>query len=363
MRTSARRQHMATAPINPDPTRPLITFYVIAYNQEKFVSDAIAGALSQTWQPLEIILSDDASRDSTYDIMRAAAESYQGPHRIVLNRNERTLGVGAHINRVLELSSGDFIVASAGDDISVAERTERLYGIWKNSGHPVWLVYSNLLEVNAANRVLMLRDFGQGAGCPAGTETLYWSLREHIDLRCPKVHGASFAYPKEIYSLFGPMNDGVVFEDSLLNWRAEFLGEVALCREPLVRHRNHSGQVTNVHAKAALLDALYRRRALKWSDVVTIRQTISEAESAFRRGFIDPDLFASASEFLRTHRRIEENEYTALYGNWLSRIACLAKNPGLLRRQGNAWLFVLRSLLPHPLTSALFRWKACAKAD
>ena len=41
--------------------RPLVTFYVIAYNQSRFVREAVESALAQTYSPLEILLSDDCS--------------------------------------------------------------------------------------------------------------------------------------------------------------------------------------------------------------------------------------------------------------------------------------------------------------
>ena len=37
----------------------LATFLVCAYNQEGIVHEAISGAFSQTYSPLEIIISDD----------------------------------------------------------------------------------------------------------------------------------------------------------------------------------------------------------------------------------------------------------------------------------------------------------------
>ena len=41
--------------------RPLVTFALFAYNQEKYIREAVEGAFSQTYEPLEIILSDDYS--------------------------------------------------------------------------------------------------------------------------------------------------------------------------------------------------------------------------------------------------------------------------------------------------------------
>jgi len=41
--------------------KSLITLALVAYNQERFISEALEGAFAQTYSPLEIILSDDCS--------------------------------------------------------------------------------------------------------------------------------------------------------------------------------------------------------------------------------------------------------------------------------------------------------------
>jgi glycosyltransferase involved in cell wall biosynthesis len=105
---------------------PLISFILFAYNQQHYVREAIAGALEQTYSPLEIILSDDCSKDDTFDIMRGMVADYQGPHRIILNRNDANRGVGAHVNRAFSLARGRWIVTAAGDDISDPRRCARV---------------------------------------------------------------------------------------------------------------------------------------------------------------------------------------------------------------------------------------------
>ena len=56
----------AVRPPEPAGERPLVSFFVTAYRQEHLVRAAIEAAFAQTWQPLEILLSDDASPDGTY---------------------------------------------------------------------------------------------------------------------------------------------------------------------------------------------------------------------------------------------------------------------------------------------------------
>ena len=58
------------------PTQaPLATFTVFAYNQEAYVAEAVRGALAQRYRPLQVILSDDASTDRTFEGMTGAARA------------------------------------------------------------------------------------------------------------------------------------------------------------------------------------------------------------------------------------------------------------------------------------------------
>lgn len=53
------------------PERLLVTFMLIACNQERFIREAVEGAFGQTYTPLEVILSDDASADRNFEVMNA----------------------------------------------------------------------------------------------------------------------------------------------------------------------------------------------------------------------------------------------------------------------------------------------------
>lgn len=58
----------------------LVSVIICAYNQQEFVGEAIQSALNQTYSPLEIIISDDLSTDSTFEIIQNAVSKYKGRH-------------------------------------------------------------------------------------------------------------------------------------------------------------------------------------------------------------------------------------------------------------------------------------------
>lgn len=332
----------------PNLGLPLVSYYVIAYNQEKFIRQAAESALSQSYQPLEVILSDDCSTDNTFSILQEIVNSYDGPHEVFLRRNPVNLGVGAHINEILKVSNGDVIVASAGDDWSVPDRVSRLIDWWRDDAPSATLVYANILEVNEIGAVIRETDFRMANREVRKNKrgTVVWRLEDHMASRSLPLHGASFAYLREVFDSCGPFYPGVVFEDNVLNVRAEILGEVALCPEFLVYHRNHPDQVTSKYSAGALQNPINVRKRLKWSDVRSLRQNEDDLKKLYSQGFIGPVLYEKALMWFK--RRIEEidAEYAIEFKGWPRRIWFLLKD-GIGRGKCNLnGRLVVRSLLP-----------------
>ena len=72
--------------------RPLLSLLLFAYNQEAYIRDALRGALAQTYSPLQILVSDDASTDGTAAIVAEELAGYRGPHDVEFLQNPENLG-------------------------------------------------------------------------------------------------------------------------------------------------------------------------------------------------------------------------------------------------------------------------------
>ncbi|MCG6307788.1 glycosyltransferase [Vibrio alginolyticus] len=211
--------------------QPLVSFIIIAYNQEKYIEEAIRGAFAQTYEPLEIILSDDNSPDKTFEIMQRLAEEYDGPHKVVLNRNEPNLGIGGHTNRVMELSQGEFIVVNAGDDISFPNRVRDTVNKWVDCGQIDCVISAQSIQIGENGNVLSIEPYESRSSL----ESL--SSVENLATENGWLLGASLAFTKSLHDFFGPINKNVVAEDVILALRGAILGEILLLDAPLVYYR------------------------------------------------------------------------------------------------------------------------------
>lgn len=213
-------------PMNPTP--PRVSLLLLAYQQEATVEAAVRAALAQVGPPIEIVVSDDASTDGTWSVIQRSVAGYAGPHRLVLNRNPVNLGIGAHLNRLVELSDGDLLVIAAGDDVSLPQRCERLTQAWLAAGRRPDLIASALVDLDA--------DGGTHALITPTDLSIYRDAADWL-ARPPHVVGAAQAWTRRLYQRFGPLPAGTVAEDLLMVFRAIVSGGALTLDEPLVQYR------------------------------------------------------------------------------------------------------------------------------
>ena len=220
---------------------PRASMLLIAYNQAATIEAAIDGALAQDFDRLEIVISDDASTDDTFARMTARVAGYRGPHRVVLNRNPRNLGIGAHLSHAASLCIGELLFVTAGDDVSLPHRVSRCMAAWEAHGKRIDLIAGWVEDVDAEGRVhdvLRPSDLAQ-----------WRSLADWARER-PYVIGAAQAWTRRLLDRFGPMPEGVVAEDLVMVFRAIAAGGAITLPEPLVRYRR-GGLSRRVRARSA----------------------------------------------------------------------------------------------------------------
>jgi glycosyltransferase involved in cell wall biosynthesis len=210
--------------------RPLLTFAIVAYNQEQYIREAIEAAFAQTYEPLQIILSDDCSPDRTFEIMQEMAAAYTGPHKIRLNRNTSNLHIGGHINAVMQIATGDLVVIAAGDDISIPQRTLRNFEVWDAAGRPEYCSILSAVEQFGSDR----ESWTSPARTPLKGQHPVYLFEDNYAF-----NGSGHAWTARTFELFGGLPVGLVNEDGPIVVRSTLAGSVLFVDEPLVRHRMH----------------------------------------------------------------------------------------------------------------------------
>jgi glycosyltransferase involved in cell wall biosynthesis len=92
------------------------------YNGEGLVRDALDALLGQTYDNLELIISDNASTDRTGEICQEYATK---DRRIKYYRNPMNVGVYANYRRLVTLATGEYFMWAAVDDLKPPDAIER----------------------------------------------------------------------------------------------------------------------------------------------------------------------------------------------------------------------------------------------
>jgi glycosyltransferase involved in cell wall biosynthesis len=212
---------------------PLVTLFVLAFKQEQFIREAVQSVFDQTYSPLEIILSDDCSPDKTYEIMEQMAAAYRGPHRLVMNRNPKNLGLCGHVNRIMEIARGELIMPAAGDDISYPGRVATTVGVWQSCGLPPFIFFDVEVFSSIPSRA---RPF------VFQPETV--SVESMLRLTNPTILAPAMAWRKTVFERFGPLPASAPTEDKNIAFRAALLGPVVFVSQKLVKYRIHGENMT-----------------------------------------------------------------------------------------------------------------------
>lgn len=227
---------------NNEPHRPLVTFALFAYNQEDFIREAIEGAFAQTYEPLEIILSDDCSSDRTFEIMQEMAASYEGPHQVTARQTPRNSGTLSHVLQVSKESGGKLLILAAGDDVSKANRTTRIFEEWQKSG--AWGICSDFSEIDANGKIIAEHSHSKSIQSPS------YHLKKYMlgqGKGQPIIHGATSAYDKALFDKISLSSEEyIISEDGALSLILHILRKKILhIHEPLIDYRSHPESITN----------------------------------------------------------------------------------------------------------------------
>lgn len=130
--------------------KPYISLGLPVYNGENFLRDTLDSILAQTFKDFELIISDNASTDSTEEICRAYAAQDQ---RVHYHRNEHNLGAARNYNRAFELSNGKYFKWAAHDDLYAPEYLEQCVKILE-SNPSIVLCYSPVIFIDNQGKQL-----------------------------------------------------------------------------------------------------------------------------------------------------------------------------------------------------------------
>lgn len=97
---------------------PLVSVFIVTYNSQDYIIEALESVKSQTYQNIELVVSDDCSSDGTVSIIRQWISLNQ--ERFVRTEVVETpvnTGIPANYNRAVKVCHGEWLKMMDGDDL------------------------------------------------------------------------------------------------------------------------------------------------------------------------------------------------------------------------------------------------------
>lgn len=109
---------------------PLVAIAIPNYNYGRWVGEAVQSALDQTYPNVEVVVTDNASTDDSWERLQA----FRDHPRVRLCRQERTIPVGNHFGFATTMSDARYMVLFSSDDVLKPRFLEKAMAVIL--GHP-----------------------------------------------------------------------------------------------------------------------------------------------------------------------------------------------------------------------------------
>lgn len=195
--------------------KPLVSVWMITYNQEQYIIQALESALNQkTSFAYEIVIGEDCSTDSTRRILLEYQSKY--PDKIKLLLHENNVGMIANQNLTFEACKGEYIAMLEGDDFwSDPYKLQKQFDAMKRypdcdlSFHPVYTTDGRVLnEYSDKIKVFTVEESIRGGGYFSSTPSLM--IKKSVIDNMPSFLDRAPAGDYYI-QIFGSLNGGALF--------------------------------------------------------------------------------------------------------------------------------------------------------
>jgi glycosyltransferase involved in cell wall biosynthesis len=254
---------------------PLVSIVIITYNSSKYVLDTLESAKAQTYQNIELIVSDDCSTDDTVEICKSWIEANKDCFaRSEVICVEKNTGIPANCNRGIKDAKGEWVKCIAGDDILEKECIASFMNFC-SSEPKARLVESISQFFNddfLSENFTSTQNFGDK---PFFHLNATATQQYQILLRQNFIHGPSvFMHRETLNSVGGYDESNRYMEDHPLFLKMTKQGhKVFFLNKVTVYYRIHNSSVYGSFSKKKLFNDFYQKR--RSSDLIYIYPNIN----------------------------------------------------------------------------------------
>jgi glycosyltransferase involved in cell wall biosynthesis len=225
--------------------QPLVSIVVITYNSAKYVLETLESAKSQTYENIELIVTDDNSADETVELCKKWIDANKDRFtRTALVSSDTNTGIPANINRGINISSGYWIKCIAGDDLMTRECLTELINYISISKEDIRILYSDVIRFSGNSIANVENVKFENARFCSGEVTA--KEQYEILLRANRVLAASLIIRRDLLMSFNGFDERFrLLEDWPLWLKVTNEGyKIYYLDKPLVYYRIHDNNLS-----------------------------------------------------------------------------------------------------------------------
>jgi glycosyltransferase involved in cell wall biosynthesis len=211
------------------------------YNGEQFIKEALDSILRQTYRDFELVISDNASTDSTQEICEVYAAQDQ---RIRYYRNKQNYGAAENYNRVFKLSTGEYFKWASHDDLCAAEFLDKCVRVLENCASVVVCYPKTIVIDENGNHLENVFDDLELHSPRPHKRYEHYHKRFSRHRECNAIFGLIRAKTLNLTSLIG----NYAASDEVLLGELALRGEFSEVPEHLFYRRNHPKMSTRTYS-------------------------------------------------------------------------------------------------------------------
>jgi len=131
----------------------MVSVFMMAYNHERFIAQALEGVLKQTVNfTYQIVIGEDCSTDNTREIVEEYAQNFPDKFKLILH--QKNVGALANQMAILNACSGKYIAICEGDDYWTDPLKLQKQVDFMESHTDYVLTHSDVIYVNSKGEVI-----------------------------------------------------------------------------------------------------------------------------------------------------------------------------------------------------------------
>lgn len=226
-----------------------VSVALCTFNGARFLEDQLRSILEQTTRPQQIVISDDASTDSTVALAEAVLARYSvtaghAPIDSVLLRNTSPLGVARNFENAILATTGDLVALSDQDDVWRPDRLARVLKEF-DSRADLDLVFSNARLVDGFGSSLDRTLFDVLEIGESDRQRIHDADALSLFIKRNLATGATTMFRRRLLATAVPFPSSWV-HDEWLAIMAAATGRLDVIDEALIDYRQHGSNVIGV---------------------------------------------------------------------------------------------------------------------